>query len=118
MVESLGGGERVRLCNPCVPDPNIAPPQTRSDGQPITSHSRSQSTLPFSASRRGDLDIPTYRARDGGRESGVDAQVARDRYWAATGVRQPSQGGYGIRTDSLTRPEGLESRSRSSTVSL
>ncbi|KAL1837533.1 hypothetical protein VTJ49DRAFT_3678 [Mycothermus thermophilus] len=23
----FGGGERVRLCNPCVPDPNIAPPQ-------------------------------------------------------------------------------------------
>ncbi|KAG9238805.1 hypothetical protein BJ875DRAFT_4074 [Amylocarpus encephaloides] len=29
-VASLGGGERVRLCNPCVPDPNIAPPQTNS----------------------------------------------------------------------------------------
>ena len=26
-VATLGGGERVRLCNPCVPDPNIAPPQ-------------------------------------------------------------------------------------------
>ncbi|CAK7232760.1 hypothetical protein SBRCBS47491_008379 [Sporothrix bragantina] len=25
-VSSLGGGERVRLCNPCVPDPNTAPP--------------------------------------------------------------------------------------------
>ncbi len=24
----FGGGERVRLCNPCVPDPNTAPPQT------------------------------------------------------------------------------------------
>ncbi|KAI0394791.1 FYVE zinc finger-domain-containing protein [Xylariaceae sp. FL0594] len=24
---SLGGGERVRLCNPCVPDPNMTPPQ-------------------------------------------------------------------------------------------
>ncbi|KAK0734124.1 hypothetical protein B0T26DRAFT_633212 [Lasiosphaeria miniovina] len=37
----LGGGERVRLCNPCVPDPNIAPPQTQTQG----SHSRSHSTL-------------------------------------------------------------------------
>lgn len=27
---TLGGGERVRLCNPCVPDPNVAPPQTTS----------------------------------------------------------------------------------------
>lgn len=35
---ALGGGERVRLCNPCVPDPNIAPPQTPGG------HSRSQST--------------------------------------------------------------------------
>ncbi|ETS86496.1 hypothetical protein PFICI_00324 [Pestalotiopsis fici W106-1] len=23
----IGGGERVRLCNPCVPDPNVTPPQ-------------------------------------------------------------------------------------------
>lgn len=36
----FGGGERVRLCNPCVPDPNIAPPQTQGGA-----HSRSQSTL-------------------------------------------------------------------------
>lgn len=26
-VSQLGGGERVRLCNPCVPDPNTTPPQ-------------------------------------------------------------------------------------------
>lgn len=26
---SIGGGERVRLCNPCVPDPNISPPRTQ-----------------------------------------------------------------------------------------
>ncbi|KAM7194273.1 FYVE zinc finger domain containing protein [Naviculisporaceae sp. PSN 640] len=36
----IGGGERVRLCNPCVPDPNIAPPQ-----QAQATHSRSQSNL-------------------------------------------------------------------------
>ena len=36
---AMGGGERVRLCNPCVPDPNIAPPQTQGG------HSRSQSTM-------------------------------------------------------------------------
>ncbi|KAK5663368.1 hypothetical protein OQA88_3796 [Cercophora sp. LCS_1] len=34
-----GGGESVRLCNPCVPDPNIAPPQA-----PAV-HWRSQSGL-------------------------------------------------------------------------
>ncbi|KAK4207035.1 FYVE zinc finger-domain-containing protein [Rhypophila decipiens] len=36
----IGGGERVRLCNPCVPDPNVAPPQQAQSG-----HSRSQSSL-------------------------------------------------------------------------
>jgi hypothetical protein len=35
----FGGGERVRLCNPCVPDPNIAPPHAHG-GQ-----ARSPSTL-------------------------------------------------------------------------
>lgn len=33
------GGERVRLCNPCVPDPNITPPQAQGG------HSRSQGNL-------------------------------------------------------------------------
>lgn len=43
---SLGGGERVRLCNPCVPDPNTAPPQ-QSEDSPTSprGHVRSQSTL-------------------------------------------------------------------------
>ncbi|RFU81447.1 kinase anchor [Trichoderma arundinaceum] len=27
-LNRLSGGERVRLCNPCVPDPNTAPPQS------------------------------------------------------------------------------------------
>lgn len=30
----IGGGMRVRLCNPCVPDPNTTPPQS----QPQSSH--------------------------------------------------------------------------------
>ncbi|KAK3310167.1 FYVE zinc finger-domain-containing protein [Chaetomium strumarium] len=31
----FGGGERVRLCNPCVPDPNTAPPQPQgAQGEP------------------------------------------------------------------------------------
>ncbi|KAK3497020.1 uncharacterized protein B0T23DRAFT_437769 [Neurospora hispaniola] len=38
----LGGGERVRLCNPCVPDPNTAPPQTQAQG---SSHSRSHGNV-------------------------------------------------------------------------
>ncbi|KAK4236758.1 hypothetical protein C8A03DRAFT_45286 [Achaetomium macrosporum] len=27
----FGGGEKVRLCNPCVPDPNTAPPQAQAE---------------------------------------------------------------------------------------
>ncbi|KAK4226959.1 putative E3 ubiquitin-protein ligase ZNRF2 [Podospora fimiseda] len=30
---SFGGGASVRLCNPCVPDPNTAPPQTQTNLQ-------------------------------------------------------------------------------------
>ncbi|KAK1752392.1 FYVE zinc finger-domain-containing protein [Echria macrotheca] len=41
--QSQFGGERVRLCNPCVPDPNITPPQAQGG------HSRSQSGLGMSA---------------------------------------------------------------------
>lgn len=41
---SLGGGERVRLCNPCVPDPNTTPPQNPTSPTQ-RSHLRSQSSL-------------------------------------------------------------------------
>ncbi|KAH8905163.1 FYVE-domain-containing protein [Coniochaeta sp. PMI_546] len=43
----LGGGERVRLCNPCVPDPNITPPQAQVQDAASASggHARSQSTI-------------------------------------------------------------------------
>lgn len=44
---SVGGGERVRLCNPCVPDPNITPPNQVTGGPgvfPQRAHYRSQSS--------------------------------------------------------------------------
>ncbi|KAK8125874.1 uncharacterized protein PG998_001633 [Apiospora kogelbergensis] len=48
---NIGGGERVRLCNPCVPDPNTTPPQTQghpsAHGPPFSPrspHQRSQSS--------------------------------------------------------------------------
>ncbi|KAI1439657.1 FYVE-domain-containing protein [Annulohypoxylon stygium] len=46
---TLGGGEQVRLCNPCVPDPNTTPPQNQhpagqfSPRSPLP-HQRSQSS--------------------------------------------------------------------------
>ncbi|TWU76813.1 hypothetical protein ED733_005685 [Metarhizium rileyi] len=46
-VNGLSGGERVRLCNPCVPDPNTAPPEspTPSIGSPRPPHHRSRSSF-------------------------------------------------------------------------
>ncbi|KAH6691688.1 FYVE-domain-containing protein [Plectosphaerella plurivora] len=43
----IGGGERVRLCNPCVPDPNITPPQPQQSPNPTSprNHGRSQSNV-------------------------------------------------------------------------
>jgi hypothetical protein len=40
---TLGGGERVRLCNPCVPDPNTTPPRTQ-DSHAGRTHLRTQSS--------------------------------------------------------------------------
>lgn len=45
----LGGGERVRLCNPCVPDPNITPPQAQA--QDPASASSGLGRSPSTASR-------------------------------------------------------------------
>ncbi|KAL3424866.1 FYVE zinc finger protein [Phlyctema vagabunda] len=45
------GGERVRLCNPCVPDPNVAPPQVASSHDNLhrrdsdRTHARSSSSV-------------------------------------------------------------------------
>ncbi|CAM1505592.1 Fc.00g112290.m01.CDS01 [Cosmosporella sp. VM-42] len=47
-TNAVSGGERVRLCNPCVPDPNTAPPQSpppRSGLSPRASHQRSRSSV-------------------------------------------------------------------------
>ena len=45
---ALGGGQEVRLCNPCVPDPNPLPPPTYSQSTPrtFTSFPRPESILP------------------------------------------------------------------------
>ncbi|KAI0186013.1 FYVE zinc finger-domain-containing protein [Xylaria flabelliformis] len=43
---SIGGGERVRLCNPCVPDPNTAPPQPQQTSRPIIVDGRASRTRP------------------------------------------------------------------------
>jgi hypothetical protein len=70
--ESLGGGERVRLCNPCVPDPNTAPPQTPSpslrnqqQSSPRSTHTRSSSTAATYTSSQGSLSTSTPSERPG-----------------------------------------------------
>ncbi|KAH8675542.1 FYVE zinc finger-domain-containing protein [Xylariales sp. PMI_506] len=57
----LGGGEQVRLCNPCVPDPNTTPPQALPSptmSPPYiprrSSHQRSQSTADGPTPSRND----------------------------------------------------------------
>ncbi|KAI0523778.1 hypothetical protein F5B22DRAFT_591986 [Xylaria bambusicola] len=40
----IGGGERVRLCNPCVPDPNTTPPQPHRSSQSTVTDGRSSRT--------------------------------------------------------------------------
>lgn len=47
-ANDMSGGERVRLCNPCVPDPNTAPPQSpnpQTNMSPRSTHQRSRSNI-------------------------------------------------------------------------
>jgi hypothetical protein len=50
-INGSSGGERVRLCNPCVPDPNTAPPQSSTASTPPATssaygvHHRSRSSI-------------------------------------------------------------------------
>lgn len=102
---SLAGGERVRLCNPCVPDPNIAPPQGPSgqgqgQGQgtpgavqspsspsvlsPRSSHQRSRSSI-------GDAYAAATSSSRYGMGMGIPSSHGADMF-------QP----YGSRTRSMT----------------
>lgn len=61
---ALGGGEEVRLCNPCVPDPNPNPlgfNTMRAHGHRST-HSLSSTMLRSYNSQVGSLVIPTDRS--------------------------------------------------------
>ncbi|KAK0731678.1 hypothetical protein B0H67DRAFT_565529 [Lasiosphaeris hirsuta] len=65
----VGGGERVRLCNPCVPDPNITPPQTQG------THSRSHSSLLQSAQPEAATPSPNRWSSYFGAAHATDAHV-------------------------------------------
>ncbi|KAI9759902.1 MAG: hypothetical protein M4579_002027 [Chaenotheca gracillima] len=93
----LGGGEEVRICNPCVPDPNTAPPPQIGSSEPASGLSTEQSAHPSGAQSRSALwhfrDIDVARSdrtqgrpqdfwgRPRGHRSEDDAQLsAQDRY--------------------------------------
>ncbi|PHH67557.1 hypothetical protein CDD82_1329 [Ophiocordyceps australis] len=81
------GGERVRLCNPCVPDPNTAPPQSPSPSSSSSSsrpvahgRSRSNQTSPYAASH-----TPTrYEALVTAGRAGEAYQYCSPRWRSAT----------------------------------
>ncbi|KAH7417172.1 FYVE zinc finger-domain-containing protein [Cadophora sp. MPI-SDFR-AT-0126] len=109
VVENLGGGERVRLCNPCVPDPNVAPPQVPEsrNSQPRPAHqghSRSVSSVVTSNQNRNIGHSPSY-------SSYYSQRRPRD----TMNSYNTSNSSYSERNSRL-RPEDLQSRSRSSTV--
>ncbi|KAI2470069.1 FYVE-domain-containing protein [Annulohypoxylon bovei var. microspora] len=66
---ALGGGEQVRLCNPCVPDPNTTPPQTqhsagqfspRSPHPHLRSQSSSSGNYNYNSNHGSDNNVNRY----------------------------------------------------------
>ncbi|TLD10397.1 hypothetical protein PgNI_06342 [Pyricularia grisea] len=101
---SLGGGERVRLCNPCVPDPNTSPPQAHQSVHRAR-HSRSQSSFASAVGidlRRGPMHVSTSGSiENGGRSAPINRGLS-------------PTGGIQSRTISATSPAlGLPARQRS-----
>ncbi|KAF4627457.1 hypothetical protein G7Y89_g10693 [Cudoniella acicularis] len=128
---SIGGGERVRLCNPCVPDPNVAPPQVNQTANPSqfsSTPSRHGRSVSSANSPYGQYQRPQA---PGGRSSGpITVREAlrnaprRPRDPGALGPYYPSQPqslqsrgtSYNSRDDRRPGSEFMDSRSRSSTV--
>jgi hypothetical protein len=123
-VASLGGGESVRICNPCVPDPNTAPPPQVTHGHPLPSNTTQHacpSSTPrlFSASRSiseenqstwGVMPSGPQRSRPSaiqGRGGGVSSSVNTP---YLTSIYDSSSG------STQTGPTIGDLRSRSSTV--
>jgi hypothetical protein len=82
---ALGGGEEVRVCNPCVPDPNFSPPPQYNP----TSRGGSGYPPAFPPSRSSYAPLPPPHPRAHRSASSVhDAS----RFPQATGPRDPSNG--------------------------
>jgi hypothetical protein len=120
-VTSLGGGERVRLCNPCVPDPNTAPPVNAQRPASYQSHhSRSASTTavpqnvyPGDYAARSDAEIRARIANFPRRPRQPSILGNSNSYLDS----QNQSRGTSYNQGGLLRPDDFQSRSRSSTVS-
>ncbi|KAG4031416.1 hypothetical protein MFRU_009g01900 [Monilinia fructicola] len=122
----FGGGDRVRLCNPCVPDPNVAPPQTNQTGSISESrnnfvhHGRTQSSIVPTTSIPGSLPAESrFRLADH-RSHTVRESSSSSRYSGAGTNSNPRiteefQSWYRERA---ALGSGPPTRSRSSTVAV
>ncbi|KAI1259283.1 FYVE zinc finger-domain-containing protein [Xylariaceae sp. FL1019] len=102
------GGQRVRLCNPCVPDPNTTPPQAPQYTAPVLAeansarHRRAHSTVTTSSAGTSlsSRDRQSAQQQYPGRNRSATTNLwprAYDRPSQENGRRQPSR--YGSRTD-------------------
>ena len=123
-VTTLGGGERVRLCNPCVPDPNTAPPVNSQLQAYQGRHSRSASSTGVPQSQyvpTGGEDLNEYVGRLGNEGQPPSSRRLQQPNRASRGYPESQNQSRGTtftdRGDRLLRPDDVQSRSRSSTVS-
>lgn len=120
----FGGGDRVRLCNPCVPDPNVAPPQTNQTGsntEPrynLGYHGRTRSSIVPSTSVPGSLPAESrFRLADY-RSHTIRDQGTSNRY-SPSGMNSTSRTAEEFQTwyrERAGMSSGQSARSRSSTV--
>jgi hypothetical protein len=117
-VDGLGGGERVRLCNPCVPDPNVAPHQVASpidQGSVSLSGHHNRSTSAASAPY-STISILAPTSPRSPLEDRALNPPRRSRQPTVPGSRPTRGASYHGDQDRLLSLEQPVNRSRSSTV--
>lgn len=121
---SLGGGERVRLCNPCVPDPNTAPPQTSSaelQHRTPQGHSRSTSLATpyhsnlYSSQYSQDPERLAAALRNYPRRTREPSNIGGASVSSSSSYTQPSTSFGHSLTNTAPGPSGNRSRSSTST---
>ncbi|KAI4719342.1 FYVE-domain-containing protein [Aureobasidium sp. EXF-10727] len=101
---ALGGGETVRVCNPCVPDPNYGPPpqqqeEQRSPPPSIRSRQTTCQSAPHNARTLSDFSGTPPQSTD--RRGSYRPQLHTARYQALNSVPQrPRSSTQGLRTRS------------------